>query len=69
MTKATTETFHHLANLLESNGLESSDASVLLRSMEIDLTEMQNLIDLKKEERKGFKRWLMYKVSIKEKQG
>ena len=69
MAKASKETIHHLANLLESNELNAGDVSVLLRSMEIDLTEMQLLIDTKKEEREGFNRWLMYRVSIKEKQG
>jgi|TARA_R100000479_G_scaffold29754_2_gene11922 site-specific recombinase len=69
MAKATKETIHHLADLLESNGLEASDASVLLRSMKIDITDMQLLIDIKKQERESFNRWLMYRVSIKEQQG
>ena len=57
MAKATKETVHHLANLLESNGLESGDASVLLESMEIDLLDMQLEIDVRKEETKSFNKW------------
>jgi len=63
MTKATKETFHHLANLLESNGLESSDASVLLRSMGIDILDMQLEIDVRKEETKSFNKWLEERLS------
>ena len=54
---------HHLANLLESNGLEASDASVLLDSMGIDILDMQLEIDVKKEETKSFNKWLEERLS------
>jgi len=63
MAKANKETVHHLANLLESNGLESADASVLLESMGIDILDMQLEIDVRKEETKSFNKWLEERLS------
>ena len=54
---------HHLANLLESNGLEAGDASVLLESMGIDILDMQLEIDVRKEETKSFNKWLEERLS------